>query len=140
MIKITLEYSSHEEAILALAALRDTGAAPAAVTKDKPKATEKVTAGKSATTDKPADGKPDAAAGPKDAAEKKEPASSASATVDAYEPVGAMIKKLVATHRAQVLAVLNEFGVPNGKELKPEQYASFMEKLAAATTPAADLG
>ncbi len=134
MIKITLEYSTLEDAILALSNIRNPETAPKIVATDaKPKA-DKVTAGKSATTEKPADGKPAVEAGPKDAAEKKEPASSASATVDAYEPVGAMIKKLAATHRAQVLATLSEFGAANGKELKQEQYASFIEKLTAATS------
>ncbi len=132
MFSITLEFETLEQAITALATLRNPEAAPkpeaTKAAKDTPKP------GKSATTDKPADGKPDAAAGPAPAPEKKEPVSSVSATVDAYEPVGALIKKLAATHRAQVLAVLSEFGVPNGKELKPTQYASFMEKLTAATS------
>ncbi len=138
MIKITLEFPTVEDAILALANIRNPVEAPAPA-KDK-KADTKVTAGKSATTDKPADGKPGAADGPKDAAEKKAQESSGSATVDAYEPVGAMIKKYLPTHRAQILAVLGEFNVPNGKELKPDQYPAFMEKLTAAVTPAADLG
>jgi len=134
MIKVTLEFDNYEDAILSLSTLRNPETAPKA---EKPKA-EKVTTGKSATTDKPADGKPDAKAGPAPAPAPKEPVSSASATGDAYEPVGALIKKYAATHRAQVLAVLGEFKVPNGKELKPEQYESFMEKLTAATSASLD--
>ncbi len=132
MIKITLEFATTEEAITALATLRNPETAP------KPEATKAVKdtpkPGKSVTTDKPASGSPDAGVTPDTAPEKKEPASSGTATVDAYEPVGALIKKLAATHRAQVLATLSEFGAANGKELKPAQYASFMEKLTAATS------
>lgn len=141
MFKITLDFDTAEDAILALATLRDAKTAPSAPVKPTPKVKSAAdatntggTPGKSVTTDKSADGKPDAAAGPAVAPEKKANESSGSATADAYEPVGALIKKLVGTHRAQVLAVLSEFGVPNGKELKPDQYASFVEKLTAATS------
>ncbi len=140
MFTITLEYATIEEAITAMATLRNPETAPQPVKETK--------LGKSVTTAPSAGGKQDAADGPKDAPAKKAVASSASETVvekpaaakpdaesDPYTPVGALIKKLVATHRAQVLAVLSEFGVPNGKELKPTQYASFMEKLTAATAP-----
>ncbi len=132
MITVSLQFPTIEEAMLALANIRNPEAAPkpeaTKVAKDTPKP------GKSVTTDKPADGKPDAKATPDIAPEKTAPAPSASATVDAYEPVGALIKKLAATHRAQVLATLGEFGAANGKELKPAQYADFIEKLTAATS------
>lgn len=144
MFKITLDFATAEDAILALATLRDAKLSPdtpaVKVTKptpkDKPAETKPDAAapGKSVTTDKPADGKPDAKDGPGAAPEKKELASSGSATAGAYEPVGALIKKLATTHRAQVLATLGEFGAANGKELKPEQYESFIEKLTAATS------
>jgi len=151
VFKITLDFATAEDAILALAALRDAKLSPdtptVKVTKPTPKdktpetpKTDAAAPGKSATTDKPADGKPDAKDGPEAAPEKKAPKSSGSATQSAYEPVGALIKKLAATHRTQVLATLAEFGAANGKELKPAQYESFIEKLTAATSSDEGLG
>jgi hypothetical protein len=136
---ITLEYQTLEEAITALATLRNPETAPKPDVKVK---TEKaVTAPKPASdamTVPSASGKQGVEAGQRDASEKraKEPSASATgdASADPYAPVGALIKKLAATHRAQVLATLTEFKAANGKELKPEQYAGFIEKLEAAVS------
>ncbi len=48
-----------------------------------------------------------------------------------YETVSKAITTTVKTDRTKVLATLAQFGVAKGPELIPEQYAAFIEALAA---------
>jgi Na+-transporting methylmalonyl-CoA/oxaloacetate decarboxylase gamma subunit len=138
-IKVTFEFTTAEGAITAIARMRGLEAAPSSIVKPdpKPETAKEAAPPKSAKTEKVADTKPTAApaAAPAAAPEKK-----AEPSADLYAPVGAAIAASVKTHRAELIALLTEFGAKNGKELKPEQYEAFMAKLAIVTTPADDLG
>lgn len=70
--------------------------------------------------------------------ESKPEATSAPETVAAspaaYPDVVAAINKLaLAKGRDAAIALLGDFGVTKGPELKPEQFAEFIEKATAAT-------
>lgn len=151
MITIKLEYATAEDAILALAALRekgldtpDTRARPVVkeTTKDK---TKETAAGKSATTATSAPPPPTAPApAPEKAAAApatKAAESSDSSTAVEYSAVSAAITAAVATHgRDAVLAVLKDsYSAKSGKDLKPEQYAEFLGKLEALGGDGGDL-
>lgn len=138
-ISITVEFDTHEEAITALATLRggDNVAKPVADKAVKP-------AGKSVEkTDTPAASKPAADTKKEPAAQEEatgKGASSGDAKVYDYTTeVGPAIANAAKTHRAAAVALLTEFGAKSGKDLKAEQYTSFMEKLAEAVKPAEDL-
>lgn len=61
------------------------------------------------------------------------PAAAAASPSDvvAYDQVSKAITDGVKADRAKVVAVLAEFGVKKGTELKPEQYAEFLAALSA---------
>lgn len=146
MIKITMEYATAEDAILMLSALREKGydvpttdgktkTRPTVVDKGVTKTTilkDEPQAGKSVTTDKPAGSSPTADLKKDVAPETKADASSDSSTVVEYPAVSAAITSAVATHgREPVLVLLRDaYGAKSGKDLKPEQYADFLEKLS----------
>lgn len=119
MIKVTLEFADYESAITGLARLRS-DAAPKVETPAKAPTEKKETVTKTAPL----------------AAAKEEP----KADTTSYETVSAAITAAVKTHRTEVLETLGSFGAKNGKELKPEQYAEFVEKLTAKTSASDDLG
>lgn len=122
-VKITLEFSSVQEAQNALAKL-------GANTKDAPAPA----AGKPATTGKLADSSPTASA--------PVPAPAAPAAPK-YEESGIpeLIKDRAAKNKVAVVALLAEFGAKKGTELKSEQYADFKAKIEKIEVPAeADLG
>ena len=58
------------------------------------------------------------------------PASTAAPKAVTYEQVAKAITECVKLDRAKVVAVLAQFGVKKGPELKPEQYAEFVGALA----------
>lgn len=150
MIKITMEYATAEDAILMLSALREKGydvpttdgktkTRPTVVDKGVTKTTivkDEPQMGKSATTATNAQpettavgaGQPSKGA----AQETKAGVSSDSSTAVEYPAVSAAITSAVATHgREPVLVLLRDaYGAKSGKDLKPEQYADFLEKLA----------
>jgi len=131
-VTVSFTFNSIEDAITGMARLRAEGA-PAPAAEGKPKAAVEPKA-------KPAPA-PAAAATPPTAASKANGAApSETATTLDYGPVGEAIKNGVAAgKRPEVLGVLESFGAKTGKDLKPEQYAPFMEKLTAALS-AEDLG
>jgi hypothetical protein len=150
VIKITMEYATAEDAILMLSALREKGYdVPTTDAKTKPKPTVKdVTDGVKVVKETPDGGKSvktATAAQLQAIAQAEERAkadaapvtkvveSSDSSTAIEYPVVSAAITAAVGTHgRDAVLALLKDgYGAKSGKDLKPEQYAEFLEKLEA---------
>lgn len=138
-ITISVEYDNTEDAIIGLSLLRGgdntVGAARIPVT-DKTK------------KDKGADPKPDSAVKtdtPAASSPAATTAASGAATSGAtssgeisYDSVVAKIKASVEKNRAEVLATLGAFDAKSGKDLKPADYAAFLQKLDAAMAPAGD--
>lgn len=112
-VTVTLTFPTYEDTIIALSKLRT----------ETPKA----------EAAKPApDRKPEA---PK-AETKPEPES----TTIVYETdVAPKIAAAVKTNRADVIAVLGRFGAKTGKDLKPADYASFLEDLQTRIEASANL-
>lgn len=133
-VELKLVFASVQEAANALAKLgAPTTAAPAA-TKPEPAATPaapKETKAKE-TAGTPASSSAAAAASPA-SAEPKAAAAEKPADTPTYEKSGLpeKIKTAVGKDKAGVIALLKEFGVAKGPELKPEQFAAFGEKIDA---------
>jgi hypothetical protein len=134
-ITISVEYDNTEDAILGLSALRGGDNVAKPVTKETTKPGKSVE-----KTDSPAATKPDAAK-PGGAPEggTSTAASSGEGGIS-YDTVTAKIKAAVETHRPQVIETLTAFEAKSGKDLKPKDYAAFLQKLEQATAPAEDLG
>lgn len=133
-VKIELVFASVQEAANALAKLgAPTTAAPA------PAATEKAATTKAEpkkeTGGTPASSSAAPAASPASAEPKADAAEKATPKADAptYEKSGLpeKIKTAVGKDKAGVVALLKEFGVSKGPELKPDQFAAFGEKIDA---------
>lgn len=133
-VKIELVFASVQEAANALAKLgAPTTAAPT------PAATEKAATAKAETKKEtggtPASSSAAPAASPASAEPKADAAEKATPKADAptYEKSGLpeKIKAAVGKDKAGVVALLKEFGVTKGPELKPEQFAAFGEKIDA---------
>ena len=133
-VELKLVFASVQEAANALARLgAPTTAAPApaatetaATTKAEPK---KETGGTPASSSAAPAASPASAEPKADAAEKATPKADA----PTYEKSGLpeKIKAAVGKDKAGVVALLKEFGVTKGPELKPEQFAAFGEKIDA---------
>ena len=133
-VKIELVFASVQEAANALAKLgAPTTAAPTPAAPEKaatPKAeTKKETGGTPASSSAAPAASPASAEPKADAAEKATPKADA----PTYEKSGLpeKIKAAVGKDKAGVVALLKEFGVTKGPELKPEQFAAFGEKIDA---------
>lgn len=133
-VKIELVFASVQEAANALAKLgAPTTAAPTPAAPEKaatPKADPKKETGGSPASSSAAPAASPASAEPKaDVAEKPAPKADA----PTYEKSGLpeKIKAAVGKDKAGVVALLKEFGVTKGPELKPEQFAAFGEKIDA---------
>ena len=131
-VKIELVFASVQEAANALAKLgAPTTAAPTPAAPEKaatPKADPKKETGGSPASSSAAPAASPASAEPKaDAVEKPK------ADAPTYEKSGLpeKIKTAVGKDKAGVVALLKEFGVSKGPELKPEQFAAFGEKIDA---------
>ncbi len=134
-VELKLVFASVQEAANALARLgAPTTAAPA------PAATEKAATTAKAETKKETGGTPASssaapAASPASAEPKADAAEKATPKADAptYEKSGLpeKIKTAVGKDKAGVVALLKEFGVSKGPELKPDQFAAFGEKIDA---------
>lgn len=130
-VKIELVFASVQEAANALARLgAPTTAAPAPAATEKAATTVKAEPKKEpvAETAKSADTKPSA-----DTAKTDAPAEKPKADAPTYEKSGLpeKIKAAVGKDKAGVVALLKEFGVSKGPELKPDQFAAFGEKIDA---------
>ena len=133
-VKIELVFASVQEAANALAKLgAPTTAAPTPAAPEKaatPKAEPKKETGGTPASSSAAPAASPASAEPKaDAAEKATPKADA----PTYEKSGLpeKIKTAVGKDKAGVVALLKEFGVSKGPELKPDQFAAFGEKIDA---------
>ena len=133
-VKIELVFASVQEAANALARLgAPTTAAPA------PAATEKAATTKAEpkkeTGGTPASSSAAPAASPASAEPKADAAEKATPKADAptYEKSGLpeKIKAAAGKDKAGVVALLKEFGVSKGPELKPDQFVAFGEKIDA---------
>ncbi len=131
-VELKLVFASVQEAANALARLgAPTTAAPA------PAATEKAATAKAAdkkeTGGTPASSSAAPAASPSPAEPKADAAEKPKADAPTYEKSGLpeKIKAAVGKDKAGVVALLKEFGVSKGPELKPEQFAAFGEKIDA---------
>ena len=133
-VELKLVFASVQEAANALARLgAPTTAAPA------PAATEKAATTKAEpkkeTGGTPASSSAAPAASPASAEPKADAAEKATPKADAptYEKSGLpeKIKAAVGKDKAGVVALLKEFGVTKGPELKPDQFAAFGEKIDA---------
>ena len=133
-VELKLVFASVQEAANALAKLgAPTTAAPTPAAPEKaatPKADPKKETGGSPASSSAAPAASPASAEPKaDAAEKATPKADA----PTYEKSGLpeKIKTAVGKDKAGVVALLKEFGVSKGPELKPDQFAAFGEKIDA---------
>ena len=133
-VKIELVFASVQEAANALAKLgAPTTAAPTPAAPEKaatPKAEPKKETGGTPASSSAAPAASPSPAEPKaDAAEKTAPKADA----PTYEKSGLpeKIKAAVGKDKAGVVALLKEFGVSKGPELKPDQFVAFGEKIDA---------
>lgn len=132
-VKIEFVFASVQEAANALARLgAPTTAAPT------PAATEKAATTAKAETKKETGGTPASssaapAASPASAEPKADAVEKPKADAPTYEKSGLpeKIKAAVGKDKAGVVALLKEFGVSKGPELKPDQFAAFGEKIDA---------
>lgn len=133
-VTVTLTFPTYEDTIIALSKLR-AGPQPEVkpeTAKPDPKPDPKPET--KAETPK-AETKPKAEA-KKTEAKKTEPES----TGLVYEAdVAPKIAAAVKTNRADVIAVLGRFGAKTGKDLKPADYASFLEDLQTRIEASANL-
>lgn len=133
-VELKLVFASVQEAANALAKLgAPTTAAPAAA-KPEPAATpaKGITKPIQDAAGSPASSSAAPAASPA-SAESKAAAAEKPADAPTYEKSGLpeKIKQAVGKDKAGVIALLKEFGVAKGPELKPEQFAAFGEKIDA---------
>ena len=132
-VELKLVFASVQEAANALAKLgAPTTAAPT------PAAPEKAATPKAETKNKESAGaqassSAEPAASPAPAESKAAAAEKPKADAPTYEKSGLpeKIKAAVGKDKAGVVALLKEFGVSKGPELKPEQFAAFGEKIDA---------
>ncbi len=133
-VKIELVFASVQEAANALAKLgAPTTAAPTPAAPEKAATAKAET--KKETGGTPASSSAAPAASPASAEPKADAAEKATPKADAptYEKSGLpeKIKAAVGKDKAGVVALLKEFGVSKGPELKPDQFAAFGEKIDA---------
>ena len=131
-VELKLVFASVQEAANALARLgAPTTAAPTPAAPEKAATTKAESKKESAGTQ--ASSSAAAAASPAPAESKAAAAEPAKADVPTYEKSGLpeKIKAAVGKDKAGVVALLKEFGVSKGPELKPEQFAAFGEKIDA---------
>lgn len=127
-VTVTLTFPTYEDTIIALSKLR-AGPQPEV----KAEATKPETKPETKAETPKAETKPKAEA-KKTEAKKTEPES----TGLVYETdVAPKIAAAVKTNRADVIAVLGRFEAKTGKDLKPEQYADFLEQLTTRLEAAA---
>ncbi len=128
-VTVTLTFPTYEDTIIALSKLRagpQPEVKPETVKPDPQPETPKAEAPKAET--KKTETKPKAEA------KKAEPEPAG----PVYETdVAPKIAAAVKTNRADVIAVLGRFEAKTGKDLKPEQYADFLEQLTARLEAAA---
>ena len=133
-VKIELVFASVQEAANALAKLgAPTTAAPTPAAPEKAATAKAET--KKETGGTPASSSAAPAASPASAEPKADAAEKATPKADAptYEKSGLpeKIKAAVGKDKAGVVALLKEFGVAKGPELKPDQFVAFGEKIDA---------
>lgn len=133
-VELKLVFASVQEAANALAKLgAPTTAAPTPAAPEKAATAKAET--KKETGGTPASSSAAPAASPASAEPKADAAEKATPKADAptYEKSGLpeKIKAAVGKDKAGVVALLKEFGVSKGPELKPEQFAAFGEKIDA---------
>lgn len=133
-VELKLVFASVQEAANALAKLgAPTTAAPTPAAPEKAATAKAET--KKETGGTPASSSAAPAASPASAEPKADAAEKATPKADAptYEKSGLpeKIKAAVGKDKAGVVALLKEFGVTKGPELKPEQFAAFGEKIDA---------
>ncbi len=131
-VELKLVFASVQEAANALAKLgAPTTAAPTPAAPEKAATAKAEPKKESAGT--PASSSVAPAASPAPAESKADAAEKPKADVPTYEKSGLpeKIKTAVGKDKAGVVALLKEFGVSKGPELKPEQFAAFGEKIDA---------
>lgn len=133
-VELKLVFASVQEAANALAKLgAPTTAAPTPAAPEKAATAKAET--KKETGGTPASSSAAPAASPASAEPKADAAEKATPKADAptYEKSGLpeKIKAAVGKDKAGVVALLKEFGVSKGPELKPDQFAAFGEKIDA---------
>ena len=133
-VTVTLTFPTYEDTIIALSKLRagpQPEVKPETVKPDPQPETPKAEAPK--------------AEAPKAETKKTETKPKAEAKKAEPEPAGPVyetdvapkIAAAVKTNRADVIAVLGRFEAKTGKDLKPEQYADFLEQLTTCLEAAA---
>jgi hypothetical protein len=126
-VKVTFEFDTPEDAITAIARMR--GVVSEAPKKEPAAATPKSAPKAEKVASEPPTAKAETA--PAAPAAKAAPSPAPAPATDAYAPVSAAISAAVAAgHKPALIAFLSQFGVKTGKELKPEQYAEFMARVA----------
>lgn len=133
-VELKLVFASVQEAANALAKLgAPTTAAPTPAAPEKAATAKAET--KKETGGTPASSSAAPAASPASAEPKADAAEKATPKADAptYEKSGLpeKIKAAVGKDKAGVVALLKEFGVSKGPELKPDQFVAFGEKIDA---------
>lgn len=133
-VELKLVFASVQEAANALAKLgAPTTAAPTPAAPEKAATAKAET--KKETGGTPASSSAAPAASPASAEPKADAAEKATPKADAptYEKSGLpeKIKTAVGKDKAGVVALLKEFGVSKGPELKPDQFVAFGEKIDA---------
>lgn len=133
-VELKLVFASVQEAANALARLN---AVPPAAASGPASPAQAATPAKDTPKTKESAGSPAsssaAAAASPASAEPKAAAAEKPADTPTYEKSGLpeKIKTAVGKDKAGVVALLKEFGVSKGPELKPEQFAAFGEKIDA---------
>ena len=134
-VELKLVFASVQEAANALARLN---AVPPAAASGPASPAQAATpaAPKEAKAKEPAGTPASSSAAPADSPASAEPKAAAAekpADTPTYEKSGLpeKIKQAVGKDKAGVIALLKEFGVAKGPELKPEQFAAFGEKIDA---------
>lgn len=131
-VELKLVFASVQEAANALAKLgAPTTAAPTPAAPEKAATAKAEPKKESAGTQASSSAAP--AASPAPAESKADAAEKPKADTPTYEKSGLpeKIKNAVGKDKAGVVALLKEFGVSKGPELKPEQFAAFGEKIDA---------
>lgn len=140
-VELKLVFASVQEAANALAKLgTPTTAAPAAAKPETAATPAKDTLKTKESAGSPASSSAAAAASPA-SAEPKAAAAEKPADTPTYEKSGLpeKIKAAVGKDKAGVVALLKEFGVSKGPELKPEQFADFGKRIDALLNGDGDL-
>ena len=131
-VTVTLTFPTYEDTIIALSKLR---AGPQPEVKPETVKPDPKAEAKAETKPKAEATKPKAEAKKAEAETKTTEPESAGLV---YETdVAPKIAAAVKTNRADVIAVLGRFEAKTGKDLKPEQYADFLEQLTTRLEAAA---